>query len=142
MSIRHWAYCHIGLLKKIVSIVKVFQGAQWLSGRVLDSRPRGCGFESHRLHCVLSLSKVRKRAKIRSRYLLLSSTPHPGYHIWKVYHDGGAHSFRNETRKTDLNYQLFSFPLVKNSMTYTVALFVLCEIDLYAVIAVAKINGV
>ena len=32
-------------------------GAQWLSGRVLDSRPRGCGFEPHRRHCVVSLSK-------------------------------------------------------------------------------------
>ena len=26
------------------------QGAQWLSGRVLDSRPRGRGFEPHRHH--------------------------------------------------------------------------------------------
>ena len=33
------------------------KGAQWLSGRVLDSRPRGCGFESHQRHCVVSLSK-------------------------------------------------------------------------------------
>ena len=33
------------------------QGAQWLRGRVLDSRPRGRGFKSHRRHCVLSLSK-------------------------------------------------------------------------------------
>ena len=32
-------------------------GAQWLSGRVLDSRPRGRGFEPHRRHCVASLSK-------------------------------------------------------------------------------------
>ena len=32
-------------------------GAQWLSGRVLDSRPRGCGFEPHWRHCVVSLSK-------------------------------------------------------------------------------------
>ena len=24
---------------------------------MLDSRPRGCGFESHRCHCVVSLSK-------------------------------------------------------------------------------------
>ena len=29
----------------------------WLSGRVLDSRPRGRGFEPHRRHCVVSLSK-------------------------------------------------------------------------------------
>ena len=32
-------------------------GAQWLSGRALDSRPRGRGFEPHRRHCVVSLSK-------------------------------------------------------------------------------------
>ena len=30
---------------------------QWLSGRMLDWRPRGGGFESHRRHCVVSLSK-------------------------------------------------------------------------------------
>ena len=33
------------------------EGAQWLSGRVLDSRPRGRGFEPHRRHCVVSLRK-------------------------------------------------------------------------------------
>ena len=34
------------------------KGAQWLSGSVLDSRPRGRRFEPHHLrHCVLSLSK-------------------------------------------------------------------------------------
>ena len=32
-------------------------GAQWLSGRVLDSKQRGHGFEPHRHHCVVSLSK-------------------------------------------------------------------------------------
>ena len=32
-------------------------GAQWLNGRVLDSRPKGRGFEPHRRHCVVSLSK-------------------------------------------------------------------------------------
>ena len=34
-----------------------FSGAQWLTGRVLDSRPKGRGFEPHRRHCVVSLSK-------------------------------------------------------------------------------------
>ena len=29
------------------------KGAQWLSGRVLDSRPKGRGFEPHRCHCVV-----------------------------------------------------------------------------------------
>ena len=32
-------------------------GAQWLSGRVLDSRLKGRGFEPQRRHCVVSLSK-------------------------------------------------------------------------------------
>ena len=32
-------------------------GAQGLSGRMLDSRPKGRGFEPHRRHCVVSLSK-------------------------------------------------------------------------------------
>ena len=34
-----------------------FAGAQWLSGRVIDSRPRGRWFEPLRRHCVVSLSK-------------------------------------------------------------------------------------
>ena len=33
------------------------EGAQWLSGRVLDSRPRSRGFEPHQRHCVVSMSK-------------------------------------------------------------------------------------
>ena len=31
---------------------------QCLSRRVLDSRPRGCGFEPHRRHSIVSLSKT------------------------------------------------------------------------------------
>ena len=30
---------------------------QWLSDRVLDSRPRGHGFEPHRRHCVVVLEQ-------------------------------------------------------------------------------------
>ena len=33
------------------------EGAQWLNGRVLDSRPKGRGFETYRRHCIVSLSK-------------------------------------------------------------------------------------
>ena len=39
------------------STVQSFLGAQWLSGRVFDSRPRGCGFEPHRRHCVVVLEQ-------------------------------------------------------------------------------------
>ena len=33
------------------------KGAQWLSGRVLHLRPRGCRFEPHRRHCVVVLEQ-------------------------------------------------------------------------------------
>ena len=33
-----------------------YGGVQWLSGGVLDSRPRGCGFQPHQHRCVVSLS--------------------------------------------------------------------------------------
>ena len=33
------------------------QGAQWFSGSVLDSRPRGREFEPHRRHCVVILEQ-------------------------------------------------------------------------------------
>ena len=33
------------------------EGAQWLSGRVLDLRPKGRGFEPHRRHCVVVLEQ-------------------------------------------------------------------------------------
>ena len=41
-------------------MISIFEnvGAQWLSGRVLDSRPRGGGFEPYGRHCVVSLSKA------------------------------------------------------------------------------------
>ena len=32
-------------------------GAQWLSGRVLDLRPKGSGFEPYRRHCVVVLEQ-------------------------------------------------------------------------------------
>ena len=40
-----------------VTQISLYMGAQWLSGRVLDLRPKGRGFEPHRCHCIVSLSK-------------------------------------------------------------------------------------
>ena len=34
------------------------RGARWLGDRVLDMRLRGCGFEPHWRHCVVSLSNT------------------------------------------------------------------------------------
>ena len=45
------------LIQSLIVMSYIVQGAQWLSGRVLDSRPKGLGFEPHRRHCVVSLSK-------------------------------------------------------------------------------------
>ena len=49
--------CHTALYI-LVSKLKKTKGAQWLSGRVLDLRPRGRGFEPHQRHWVVSLSKT------------------------------------------------------------------------------------
>ena len=33
------------------------EGSEWLSGIVLDSRPRGRGFEPHQRHCFVVLEQ-------------------------------------------------------------------------------------
>ena len=49
---------------KIILLLTTPMGAQWLSGRVFDSRPRGRGFEHHRLQCdVLFVCFVALRHK-------------------------------------------------------------------------------
>ena len=40
-----------------VACLNLTGGVQWLSGRVLDSRLRGRGFETHRRHCVVVLEQ-------------------------------------------------------------------------------------
>ena len=46
---------------KVILFVKLthlcIMGVQWLLGKVLDLRPKGRGFEPHRFHCIVSLSK-------------------------------------------------------------------------------------
>ena len=38
-------------------MINMETGGQWLSGRVLDSRPRGCRFKPHQRHCVVVLEQ-------------------------------------------------------------------------------------
>ena len=45
------------------------KGAQWLSGRVLDSRPKGRGFEPHRHHCVVVLEQVLVQTRKTRPYI-------------------------------------------------------------------------
>ena len=40
-----------------ITIHPCLKGAKWLSGRVLDSRRRGRGFEPHQRHCVVVLEQ-------------------------------------------------------------------------------------
>ena len=47
----------IYILVYIIYIDTQLMRAQWLSGRVLDLRPSGRGFNTHWRHCVVSLSK-------------------------------------------------------------------------------------
>ena len=44
------------MIKALITLCG-WMGAQWLSGRVLDSRPKGSGFEPHRRHCVVVLEQ-------------------------------------------------------------------------------------
>ena len=37
--------------------IYIQKGGQWLSCRVLDLRPKGCGFKPHRRHCVVVLEQ-------------------------------------------------------------------------------------
>ena len=39
------------------SVLQTAVGVQWLSGRVLDMRPKGPRYEPHQRHCLVSLSK-------------------------------------------------------------------------------------
>ena len=48
---------HCILYKDMLSLLSTVTGAQWLSGRVLDLRQRGCGFEPHRRRCVVVLEQ-------------------------------------------------------------------------------------
>ena len=50
--------CYLNMLDTLHTSNYIPQGAQWLSGKVLDLRLRGCEFKPHQLHCVVSLSKT------------------------------------------------------------------------------------
>ena len=43
----------VKLQGKQLSFMINYRGAQWLSGRVLDSRRRDSGFEPHQRHCIV-----------------------------------------------------------------------------------------
>ena len=56
---RSHTFVEIGheIISTVILLPYAELGAHWLGGRVLDLKPKGCGFEPHRRHCVVSLSK-------------------------------------------------------------------------------------
>ena len=48
---------HVSILTNSMLRTYTSDIEQWLSGRVLDSRPKGRGFEPHRRHCVVVLEQ-------------------------------------------------------------------------------------
>ena len=61
-ELTHCMFCNVVDFLSAGDFYEIFDkkkmGAQWLSGRVLDSRSRSCGFQPHQGHCVVSLSKT------------------------------------------------------------------------------------
>ena len=57
VSTKYYSEVRLGIYRSFKLSIDIRRGAQWLSGRVHDSRPRGRGFELHRCHCVVSLTK-------------------------------------------------------------------------------------
>ena len=58
------------LMYLIGGIHNDYMGAQWLSGRMLDSRPKDRGFEPHRHHCVVLVQPRKTRPFITERLLM------------------------------------------------------------------------
>ena len=72
-------FCDVLPLKLIVASFFVGEGTELLSGRVLDSRSRCCGFEPHRWQCIVSLSKPLYPLKSTG-----STLEDPSRHDWNL----------------------------------------------------------
>ena len=70
VNILIWSQWH----KSPIHLISWSKWVQWLSARVLDSRPTCWGFEPYRRHCVVSLGKTHKSL------LSTGSTQHK----WKI----------------------------------------------------------
>ena len=53
------ALAHLAMIQKVSEYEQEMTGSavRWLSGRVLDSKPRGAGLEPNRRHCVVVLEQ-------------------------------------------------------------------------------------
>ena len=62
MACIHIVTLHLSAMQNILYNIYIYiacsrKGAEWLSDRVIDSIPRGRGFEPHRRHCVVVLEQ-------------------------------------------------------------------------------------
>ena len=76
------------------------KGVLWPSDRVLDSEPRGCGFEPYRRYCVVSLSKTHLSLLNNG-----STQENPSRHSWKIVDWG----IKNQIKQTSKIYHSTSY---------------------------------
>ena len=93
------------------------KGAQWLSSRVLDLRPRDCRFEPHRCHCVVSLSKTHL-----SLLSIGSTQEDPPPHNWKIV-DWDVKNQIKQKRHRNLEISTFGplkYKIILNDVKWTI----------------------
>ena len=59
----------------VLTGITLYEGAQWLSGRALDSRPRGRGFEPHRREDRLLMGRNESN-QTKNKQITLYVFPH------------------------------------------------------------------
>ena len=112
----HPPVCPTGVVHVLLplEVTPHIEGAQWLSGRVLDLRPMGRGFEPHRRHCVVPLSKT---------HLSLLSTgstqEDPSRCNWKIVDWDVKNQIKQKTPHIDLDYISFISFRLNNRKSYT-----------------------
>ena len=72
------------LLYAMISLHTWLKGAQWLSGRVPVLELRGCGFEPHRHHCIVSMGKTHQSLLSKGSIQEVLSLHHSKHVDWDV----------------------------------------------------------
>ena len=97
--------------------------AQWLSGRVLDWRPKGHRFEPHQRHCVVSLSRLARHIN-PCLVLVQPRKTHPDISARLLT---GTKRIKSN-KPTNLPYLKFSDPLPETHLFFLFGLMVCASI--------------
>ena len=105
---------------------------QWLmiSGRVLDSRPRGGGFKPHWRPCIVSLSKTD--------FSLLSTgstREDQSRHNWKIV----DWDIKNQIKHTKNNFEFTC--TISNKWTYTLSMLVSVSVSINQLLSIFQCGG-